>query len=161
MATVATTTQQQHPWRAAARSAVGVLVALPTALLALAGVLTLVAQDTFAQYLPAGWAAWLLAAAVFVAALAGLLSRVMAYPAVDQFLERFRIGSAPGLKSGYPVAKYDSGDEVLLTDGTRVTLGSIIMNRSAEVASYEVYFASGSPGLVDESRIERLVRRAS
>ncbi|NKY08961.1 hypothetical protein [Cellulomonas hominis] len=92
---VATTTQQQHPWRAALRTAVQVFVALPTALLVLAGVLTIVAQDAFSQYLPDGWVAWLVAAAAFCAALAGVLARVMAYPAVDVWLKRIGLASAP------------------------------------------------------------------
>lgn len=90
------TTQQEHPWRAAARTAVQVLIALPTVLLGVAGVLALVAQDAFAEYLPDGWAAWLLASSLVVAALAGLLSRIMAFPAVDAVLDRvLRLGSAP------------------------------------------------------------------
>lgn len=92
---IATTTQQQYPWRAAARTAAAVLVALPTALLVLAGVLTLVAQDAFAQYLPDGWVAWLIGAAAFCAAFAGVLSRVMAYPAVDAWLKRIGLASSP------------------------------------------------------------------
>jgi len=112
-----TTTQQAHPWRAAARSAVGVLVALPAVLLGIAGVLALVAQDEFARYLPDGWAAWLLAASLFVAALAGLLSRIMAYPAVDQALEHFRLGSAPALAAVYPTARFDVDDHVITRSG--------------------------------------------
>lgn len=93
---MATTTQQLHPLRAAVRTFVQVLVALPAGLLIAAGVLALVAQDNFARYLPDGWAAWLLAASLFVAALAGVLSRIMAIPAVDRLLERvLSLGSAP------------------------------------------------------------------
>lgn len=107
MAATPVTTQQQHPWRAALRTAVGVLVALPAFLLGLAGVLVLISQDAFAEYLPEGWAAWLLAASVFVAALAGLLSRIMAIPAVDRALERvLSLGSAPA-----PVARHVSPPE--------------------------------------------------
>lgn len=92
---VATTTQQQYPWRAALRTAVQVFVALPTVLLVFAGVLALVAQDAFAQYLPDGWVAWLLAAAAFCGALAGVLARVMAFPAVDAWLKRIGLASGP------------------------------------------------------------------
>jgi len=92
---VATTTQQQHPWRAALRTAVQVFVALPTALLVLAGILTIVAQDAFAKYLPDGWVAWLIAAAAFCAALAALLARLMAVPAVDAWLKRVGLASGP------------------------------------------------------------------
>lgn len=101
------TTQQDYPWRAAARTAVQVLVALPTFLFGLAGVLMLVAQDAFAEYLPDGWAAWLLAASLVVAGLAGLLSRIMAYPAVDAAFDRvLGLGSAPT-----PTARHVSGSE--------------------------------------------------
>lgn len=99
MATLVTT-QQQHPWRAAARSFVGGLIAAPAGLLILSGVLALIAQDTFAQYLPETWPAWLLAASAFFATLAGLLSRIMAIPAVDRALERIRLGSAPVARIG-------------------------------------------------------------
>lgn len=102
-----TTTQQEHPWRAALRTAVQVLIALPAFLFGLAGVLALVAQDAFAQYLPEGWVPWLLGASLFVAALAGLLSRVMAIPAVDTALDRvIGLGSAPA-----PVARHVSPPE--------------------------------------------------
>lgn len=100
MATTPVTTQQQHPWRAAARSFVGVLVALPAALLVISVVLAVIAQDAFAQYLPEAWVAWLLAGSAFVATLAGLLSRIMAIPAVDRALERIRLGSAPVARIG-------------------------------------------------------------
>lgn len=101
------TTQQEHPWRAALRTAVQVLIALPAFLFGLAGVLALVAQDAFAEYLPDGWAAWLLAASLFVAALAALLSRIMAVPAVDAALDRvLSLGSAPA-----PTARHVSPPE--------------------------------------------------
>lgn len=90
-----TTTQQSHPWRAAARTAAQALVAVPAVLTTLALVADMVAGDDLAAWLPAGWAAWLAAAAVTCSALAGLLARVMAVPAVDAWLARLRLSSAP------------------------------------------------------------------
>lgn len=85
--TAAATTQQRYPWRAARRTFAQVVVALPAFLLALSGVLLLVTQDQFAQYLPEHWVAWLGGVSVGTAAFAGLLARVMAYPAVDRALK--------------------------------------------------------------------------
>lgn len=82
------TTQQRFPGRAFLRTFLQVLVGMPAGLLILSGVLAIVAQDQFAQYLPEGWVAWLLGASVFCAALAGLVARVMAVPAVDRLLKR-------------------------------------------------------------------------
>lgn len=89
----AVTTQQKYPWRAAGRTFAQVLVALPTFLLVLSGVLAIVAQDAFAQYLPEGWVAWILGVSVGVAAFAALLARIMAVPAVDRVLKR--LASSP------------------------------------------------------------------
>ncbi|MCL2089834.1 MAG: hypothetical protein FWH11_01180 [Micrococcales bacterium] len=92
------TPQQTHPWRAAARTAAQVLVAVPAVLTTLALVGDLVARD---DLLPAGWGAWLAAAAVTCSALAGLLARVMAVPAVDAWLDRaLHLGSAPADPGG-------------------------------------------------------------
>lgn len=88
-------TQQRYPWRAALRTAVQVLVALPAGLLVLATVLDIVAQDAVASYLPGPWVAWLVAASGVCAAVAGALSRVMAVPAVDAWLRRVGLASTP------------------------------------------------------------------
>lgn len=95
MADHVATTQQQHPARAALRTAVQVFIALPATLLVVAAILTVVAQDAFAQYLPEGWVAWLVGAAAVCATLAGLLARVMAIPAVDRALKRLGLSSSP------------------------------------------------------------------
>lgn len=90
------TTQQIHPWRAAARTAAQTLLAVPAVLTTLGVVLDLVATDDLAEHLPAGWGAWLAGAAMTCAALAGLLARIMAVPAVDTWLDRaLHLGSAP------------------------------------------------------------------
>jgi heme/copper-type cytochrome/quinol oxidase subunit 3 len=89
------TTQQAYPGRAAWRTFVEVLVAMPTVLLILSGLLALIAQDAFSQYLPPSWVAWLLAASVFTAALAALLARILAHPPIDAWLKRFHLSSSP------------------------------------------------------------------
>lgn len=77
------TTQQAHPWRAVARTAlaivVGVAVAVP-------GVVEAITQHDPAQ--ATGW----LGGAV---AVAGAVTRVMALPAVDRLLAYLGLGSAP------------------------------------------------------------------
>lgn len=84
---VATTTQQKYPGRAALRTFAQVVVAIPAFLLVLAGVLAIIAQDAFAQYLPDAWAAWLLGVSVGIASFAALLARIMAVPAIDHWLK--------------------------------------------------------------------------
>ncbi len=90
--TTAQTTQQSHPWRAAARTAAQVLLAVPAVLATVAAVLVVIGES---DALPAAWAAWAAGAAVTVSALAGLLARIMAIPAVDAWLSRLRLSSAP------------------------------------------------------------------
>ncbi len=86
------TTQQSHPWRAAARTAAQVLVAVPAALAAVAAVLVVVGET---DALPPAWVAWAAGAAVTISALAGMLARIMALPAVDGWLAKLRLSSAP------------------------------------------------------------------
>lgn len=85
-------------------------------------------------------------------------------PHVPDWLSRLALGSAlqPAYRLGtvYPVAAYSTDDKVMLADGAVVTIGSILMNPGAETASYEVFYASGSQGLVREPDIARLVSRA-
>lgn len=90
-----TTTQQQHPARAAVRTAVqGFLGTLFTLGLVLPVAASIVATD-LAAYLPPGWGAWLIAAAAFVAAVAGVVARIMAIPGVDAALKRLGLSSGP------------------------------------------------------------------
>lgn len=89
------TTQQQHPARAALRTFLQVLVGLPSFLLILAAILTAVAQGEFAQYLPEGWGGWLLGVSTGAAALSATLARIMAIPGVDRWLKRLGLSSDP------------------------------------------------------------------
>lgn len=81
-------TQEQHPWKATARTVVQVGVpALLTLGLVLPEVIA-ITLDGMGGHLPDGVRAWLLGAAAFVTALAGVLARVSAIPAVNRALER-------------------------------------------------------------------------
>lgn len=83
-------------------------------------------------------------------------------PHVPDWLSRLAMGSAlqPAYQLGtvYPIAAYDTGNLVELVSGDVVTIGSIIMNSGAEIASYDVNYASGAQGLVHESEIVRRLR---
>lgn len=92
MTTTTLTTQQSHPWRAAVRTAVQVMVAIPGVLLVVAAVLVVIGES---DVLPPAWAAWAAAAAVTVSGTAGLLARIMAVPGVDGWLSRLRLSSSP------------------------------------------------------------------
>lgn len=79
-------TQVARPWRATWRTVVQ--VGLP-AFLVLAGVLPEVLDvvaDGMGDVLPAGFRAWLAAAAAVITAAAGTLARVAAIPAVNDWL---------------------------------------------------------------------------
>lgn len=90
-----TTTQQQHPAKAAVRTAVqGFLGTLATLGLVLPIAASIISTD-LEQYLPPGWGAWLIAVAAFVAALAGAVARIMAIPGVDAALKRLGLSSGP------------------------------------------------------------------
>lgn len=90
-----TTTQQQHPGRATARTVVqGVVATVATLGLILPTVAQIINEDLGA-YLPEDWVAWLIGAAAAIAAVAGALARIMAIPAVDAALERLGLGSGP------------------------------------------------------------------
>lgn len=76
-------TQQTHPWRAVARTVLAYLVPLAIAAPAIVGAIT--AAD------PAAATGFL--GGVVVAS--GIVTRVMAVPAVDQLLSRLGLGSMP------------------------------------------------------------------
>ena len=84
-------TQSAHPWRATARTVVQTIVALGVVLPIAAGVV----NEHLGRYLPDNWEAALLAVAAFVAAIAAVLTKVMAIPAVDAWLERIGLSSRP------------------------------------------------------------------
>lgn len=96
-------TQQSHPWRATLRTAVQ--VGIP-ALLTLCLVLPVVVQiilEELGEALPPGVRAWLLAAAALITAIASVIARIMAIPAVDAWLDRLRLSSAPVTADGAAV----------------------------------------------------------
>ncbi|MGO3649499.1 hypothetical protein [Agrococcus casei] len=90
-----TSTQQQHPWRSAARTALQTAVVLVAA--------AIVAGPEIAAFVEQFWPrspvpAWIAAAVAFLSAASGLLARLSALPAVDRLLEHIvRLGSAPGV----------------------------------------------------------------
>ncbi|UYL88312.1 membrane protein [Arthrobacter phage EvePickles] len=88
--------QVVHPWKAAIRTFLQVLV--PAVLLILTvgpEVLQIIAEQLKGQ-VPDGFIAWLLAAAGLLAAIAGAAARIMAIPQVNAALGRIRLdaGSA-------------------------------------------------------------------
>jgi hypothetical protein len=88
---VATTTQQQHPWRAVARTVLAVLIGVG---LVVPLVVTIVLEQ-FDVYLPPAAKAWLLAASAFTVALSGAVTRIIAIPKVDAWLKRVGLASGP------------------------------------------------------------------
>lgn len=88
---VATTTQQQHPWRAVARTVLAVLIGVG---LVVPLVVTIVLEQ-FDVYLPPAAKAWLLGASAFTVALSGAVTRIIAIPRVDAWLKRIGLASGP------------------------------------------------------------------
>lgn len=88
---VATTTQQQHPWRAVVRTVLAVLIGVGVVV----PLVVAVVLDQFDVYLPDGAKAWLLGASAFVVALSGAVTRIIAIPAVDAWLKRIGLASSP------------------------------------------------------------------
>lgn len=98
MTTTPATTQQAHPWRAAARTAIEVALVLAAAAVA-AGPLVAEFVEMFWPGSPV--VAWIIAAIAFLSTLSGLLAKLAALPAVDAALQRIlRLGSAPGVDRG-------------------------------------------------------------
>jgi hypothetical protein len=84
-------TQVVHPWRAALRTFVQVLV--PALLLVLTvgpEVLEIIATQLKGQ-VPEGFLSWLLAASLFLATLASILARIMAIPQVNALLGKLKL----------------------------------------------------------------------
>lgn len=93
--TPAVTTQQQHPGRATVRTVVQTVLSAVLVLGVVLPIVVSIIDEELGAHLPDGWVAWLYGAAALVAAVAGALSRIMQIPAVDGWLEKLRIGSAP------------------------------------------------------------------
>jgi hypothetical protein len=85
-------TQVAHPWKATIRTIIQTF-------LSVAAVLALVApelQGFVDEWWPRSPAvAWIGIGAAFVASVAGVLTRIMAIPAVNEFLTRFGLGASP------------------------------------------------------------------
>lgn len=85
-------TQVRYPWKATIRTAIQTF-------LSAAAILALVAPELQAfvdQFWPGSpVVAWIGAGAVFVAALAALITRIMAIPAVDAALTKVGLGAKP------------------------------------------------------------------
>lgn len=92
---LATTTQQQHPGKATARTVVQSFLSTLAVLGVVLPVAIEIIGDDLGRYLPDGWIVWLVGAAAFVAALAGAVARIMAIPGVDAWLKRIGLASAP------------------------------------------------------------------
>lgn len=86
-----TPTQVTYPWHAAVRTGVQAFLGF-AALLAVA---LPIALPFFEQYLPEGWVGYLIAAGAFVAALAGVVARLMALPQLNAFLTTVGLGATP------------------------------------------------------------------
>lgn len=88
-------TQVSYPWKTTARTAIQTF-------LAAAGVLALVApmlQEFIDQFWPGSPViAWIGVGATFIAALAALVTRIMAIEAVNAFLTRIGLGATPAGK---------------------------------------------------------------
>lgn len=84
-------TQVAHPWRATLRTMTAVLIsAMAIYLLAIPIIL-----DGLKDYLPEGAQGWLMGSVAFVTALSGVITRVMALPAVNEALTAMGLGASP------------------------------------------------------------------
>lgn len=92
MPNVTEPTQVRYPWKTTVRTAI-------QAFLSAAGILALVApqlQEFVDQFWPGSPViAWIGTGAIFVAALAALITRIMAIPAVDAVLTKIGLGAKP------------------------------------------------------------------
>lgn len=84
-------TQVAYSWKAVLRTIVQ--VGVPT-LLTLAAVLSVLSEG-FSEYLPASVIAWLIGSGAFLVTAAGVLTKVMAIPGVNKFLENFGLAATP------------------------------------------------------------------
>lgn len=88
-------TQSAHPGRASWRTVVQNVIAAVITLGVVLPIAVEIVGDDLGAYLPPEVTGWLIAGAAFVAALAGALARVMAIPAVDQWLTHIGLSSRP------------------------------------------------------------------
>lgn len=85
-------TQVRYPWKTTVRTALQAFLSAATILALIAPQL----QEFVDQFWPGSpVVAWIGTAAVFVAALAALITRIMAIPAVDAVLTKIGLGAKP------------------------------------------------------------------
>lgn len=85
-------TQTSFPWRTALRTALQTFLAVLAVLVAVA---PLVAEFVEQFWPGSPVSAWIVGAAGFAAALAALITRIMALEAVNALLTRFGLGATP------------------------------------------------------------------
>lgn len=86
------------PNKRAIRTAIQVVIGVFLTIVSALAVFVLVAPqvlDAIKDVLPPSWYAWLVGFIAVAGALSAALARVMAIPAVDEFLKRFGAGSTP------------------------------------------------------------------
>lgn len=88
-------TQVAHPWKATLRTAIQVgLPTLLTLTLVVPEIVKIVLEE-LGEQMPEGLRLWLLAAAGAITGVSVVLTRVMAIPAVNDFLTQFGLGATP------------------------------------------------------------------
>lgn len=90
-----TTTQQQHPIRAAWRTAVQTGLSVFLTLGVVLPVVAAIVSEELGAVLPEAWLAWFVGAAGVAASVSAALARIMAIPGVDAALKRFGLSSSP------------------------------------------------------------------
>lgn len=89
------TTQTEHPWKATLRTVIQVgIPAFLTLCLVIPQIVDAVLEG-FGESLPPEFTAWMLGAAGVVTAAAGVLTRIMAIPAVNAWLTALGLGATP------------------------------------------------------------------
>lgn len=95
MSTPAVTTQEQHAGRATWRTVVQGILSTVLVLGIVAPVVAAIIGEELGYLLGEHTVATITAVCAAIAAVGGALARIMAIPAVDGWLERLRLGSAP------------------------------------------------------------------
>jgi hypothetical protein len=88
--TTVVATQVAHPWNATKRTMLAVATGAYPVLITLAQCLQMFA-DTYAEVLPGGVIAWAVGAATFLTLTAGLVTRIIAIPAVNDALAKINM----------------------------------------------------------------------
>lgn len=86
--------QVANPWQATKRTMAAVFAVLVPGLYILAEMLTVFA-DGFADVLPGSLIAWVISAAAFLTVAAGVATRIMAIPGVNEWLAKLKLSATP------------------------------------------------------------------